>query len=50
MLATAGGTVITQLIIGLTVTGLGVGDELVSVILMDQQINSLWTPLGFLYF
>jgi hypothetical protein len=49
MLATAGGTVITQLIIGPTVTGLGVGDELVSMILMDQQTNSLWTTLRFLY-
>jgi hypothetical protein len=37
MLAIAGGTVITQLIIGPTVTGLGVGDELVSMILMDNK-------------
>ena len=48
-LVTAGETVITQLIIGPVVTGLGVGDDLVNMILTDQLTNSPRTPLGFLY-
>lgn len=48
-LVTAGETVITHLIIGPVVTGLGVGDELVNMILTDHQTNDTQATIEHLY-